>query len=73
LRFEANWGKKVHKTLCQKNLLQKRTGGVTQGIGPSSNIQHRKKKKKKKKRAVTSGERERTDFRGFWRSYCSGY
>jgi hypothetical protein len=37
----------VHKTLSQKNLLQKRGGGVTQGVGSEFKPQHCKKKKKK--------------------------
>jgi hypothetical protein len=36
----------VCKTLSQKNLSQKRAGGVTQGIGPEFNPQYRKKKTK---------------------------
>jgi hypothetical protein len=36
-------GQIVHKTLSQKNLSQKRTGGVAQGVDPEFKPQHHKK------------------------------
>jgi hypothetical protein len=42
-------GQIVLETLSQKkNPSQKRTGGVTQGIGPEFKVQYRKKKSKTK-------------------------
>jgi hypothetical protein len=38
----------VHKTLSQKNLSQKRTGGEAQCIGPEFQPQYHKKKKTKR-------------------------
>jgi hypothetical protein len=39
---------RVHKTLFQKIPLQKRAGGVTQGIGPEFKPQYCQKRKRKK-------------------------
>jgi hypothetical protein len=41
-------GQIVSETLSQKNLSQKKTGGVTQGVGLSSNPSSEKRKRKKK-------------------------
>jgi hypothetical protein len=43
-------GQKVHETLSQENPLQKRAGGVAQGVGPEFEPQYHKKKKKKRKK-----------------------
>jgi hypothetical protein len=40
----------VHESLSQKNPIQKRAGGVAQGVGPEFKPQHCKKKKREKKR-----------------------
>jgi hypothetical protein len=37
----------VHETLSQKNPLQKKAGGVAQGVGPEFKFQYCKKQKKK--------------------------
>jgi hypothetical protein len=37
----------VHETLSQKNLSQKRAGGVAQGVDPEFKPQYCQKKKKK--------------------------
>jgi hypothetical protein len=49
IRRIAVWsqpGQIVHKTLSQKNISQKKAGGVAQGIGPEFKSQYCKKKKK---------------------------
>jgi hypothetical protein len=35
--FEANLGKLYTRSYLEKNLSQKRAGGVAQGVGPESN------------------------------------
>jgi hypothetical protein len=53
MEIQGQSGQIVHETLSRKNLSQKRTGRVVQGVGPESNPQYRKKKKKKKERNVS--------------------
>jgi hypothetical protein len=43
LWFEASTGKIAHETLSQKYPLQKRVGGVVQGVGPEFKPQYHKK------------------------------
>jgi hypothetical protein len=45
--LQSQPGQIVLKTLAQKNLSRKRTGGVAQGVGPEFKPQNCKKKQKK--------------------------
>jgi hypothetical protein len=50
IEIQSQPGQIVLETLSQKNLSQKRAGGVAQGEGPEFKPQYSKKKKKKKNR-----------------------
>jgi hypothetical protein len=44
IEVQSHPGQIVHETLSQKNPSQKRTGGVTQSVGPEFKYQYHKKK-----------------------------
>jgi hypothetical protein len=57
IEIQSQPGQIVLETLSQKNLSQKRAGGVAQGEGPEFKPQYSKKKKKKKKQRASESMR----------------